>query len=88
MDGIPFYQPSTIVSQTSDSAVLSSSGQVSKVTAFYVHVVDTEGWTVVSKSITAHSGNLTIKKSGHGATISISPSGSGTVVSITTYPTP
>ena len=80
------YQPSTIRSQTSDSAVLTSPDSVTKVSDYYVSVVDTGGWTTVSKSITAYSGNLTIKKSGQGATISVAPSGSGSVISISTYP--
>jgi hypothetical protein len=50
-------------------------------------VVDRDGWTTVSKSITPHNGNLTIKKSGQGATISVAPSGSGSAITISTYPT-
>ncbi len=86
--GIPFYQPSSTVSQTGSSAVLTSPDPVTKVTAYYVNVADTGGWTTVSRSITSYSGNLTIKKPGQGATISVAPSGAGSVISISTYPAP
>lgn len=85
--GIPFYQPSHVVHRTARSALLTSPDSLAKVIAFYVNEVDTGGWTTVSNSITAYSGNLTIKKAGQGAAISISPSGSGSRVSISAYPT-
>jgi hypothetical protein len=85
--GIPFYQPSTIRGQTSTTVVLNSPDPVTKVSDYYVNVVNSGGWTTVSKSITPYSGNLTIKKSGQGATISVAPSGSGSVITISTYPT-
>lgn len=85
--GIPFYQPSHVVSHTGRSALLTSPDSVTKVSDYYVKVVDTHGWTTVSKSITRYNGNLTIKKPGHGATISASPSGSGSRISISAYPT-
>jgi hypothetical protein len=86
--GIPFYQPSSVHSQTSSSATLSSPDPVTKVSDYYVNVVHTGGWTTVTKSLTSHSGNLTIKRSGQGATISVAPSGSGTFITINTYPAP
>jgi len=85
--GIPFYQPSTVHSKTDTSATLTSPDPVTKVSDYYVKVLDTDGWMTVSKSITPHSGNLTVKKSGQGATISVAPSGSGSLISISTYPT-
>lgn len=84
--GIPFYQPASIVSEGGGSALLASPDPVTKVSDYYIRVVDAGGWTTVSKSITSWSGNLTIKKSGQGATISVSQSGSGSVISISTYP--
>ncbi|MBO0875400.1 MAG: hypothetical protein J2P19_18625 [Pseudonocardia sp.] len=84
--GIPFYQPSTVRSQTEATVVLSSPDPVTKVSDYYVNMVNSGGWTTVAKSITLYSGNLTIKKSGQGATISVAPSGSGSVITISTYP--
>jgi hypothetical protein len=85
--GITFYRPSTVVSHSGDSAVLNSPDPVTKVTDYYVNLVNTGGWTVVSKSVTPDNGNLVIKKAGQGATIDISPSGTGSVITISTYPT-
>jgi len=85
--GIPFYQPSTVRSNTGTSATLTSPDPVTKVNDYYVGVVDAHGWDTVSKSTSAYHGNLTIKKSGQGATISVAPSGSGSLISISTYPT-
>jgi hypothetical protein len=87
LKGVPFYQPSTVHSQTDSSATLSSPDPVTKVSNYYVNVVNSGGWTIVSKSLTEHSGNLTIKRSGQGATISVAPSGSGSLISISAYPT-
>ncbi len=84
--GIPFYEPSTVRSQTASAATLTSPDSVTKVSDYYVNVADTRGWTTVSKSLTPHSGNLTIKKSGQGATISVAPTGSGSLITISTYP--
>jgi len=85
--GIPFYQPSHVVNHTSRSALLTSPDSVTTVSDYYVKVVERDGWTTVSKSITHYSGNLTIKKSGEGASISVAPSGSGSRISIAAYPT-
>jgi hypothetical protein len=87
LKGVPFYRPSTVHSKTTASAELSSPDSVTKVSNFYVSVVERDGWTTVSKSVTPHSGNLTIKKSGQGATISVAPSGSGSLINISAYPT-
>jgi hypothetical protein len=84
---IPFYQPSTVHSQTEASATLTSPDPVTKVSDYYVSMANTGGWTIVSKSITSHSGNLTLKRSGQGATIAVAPSGSGSLISINAYPT-
>jgi hypothetical protein len=85
--GVPFYHPATVRSHTGASATLTSPDPVTKVTDYYVSVVNAGGWTRVSKSITPYSGHLTIKKSGQGATISVAPSGSGSVINISAYPT-
>lgn len=85
---IPIYQPSTLVSQATGSTVLSSTDSVGKVSDFYLAAVDKGGWQIVSKSVTAYSASLTVKRSGRGASISIATSGPGTVISISTYPSP
>lgn len=88
ISGIPFYQPSTVITQTGNAVVLKSPDPVTKVTAFYVNAIEKGGWNSVSKTITNYNGNLTVRRPGHGASISISPSGSSSLISISTYPTP
>ena len=85
--GVPLYTPSTVHSKTDTTATLTSPDPVTKVSNFYVGVINRDGWTTVSKSLTQVSGNLTIKKAGQGATISVAPSGSGSLVHISAYPT-
>jgi hypothetical protein len=87
VNGVPLYQPSTTRTRTASSATLTSPDSVTKVSDYYVGVVHKDGWTTVSKSMTAYHGHLTIKKSGLGATISVAPSGSGSLITISTYPT-
>jgi hypothetical protein len=86
--GLPNYQPSTVVSESTGSTVLRTPDPIDKVTAYYVNLVDTGGWQTVSRSITSRSASLVVKKSHQGASISISPGpGSQTLISISTYPT-
>jgi hypothetical protein len=87
VQGVPFYQPSTVRSHVGDSATLTSPDSVTKVSDFYVNVADKAGWTIQSKSVSPFNGNLTIKKSDRGATISVAPSGAGSLITISTYRT-
>lgn len=87
-DGIPAYQPSTLVSRAIGSAVLTTSDPIEQVSTFYLDFVDREGWQTVSESVTPYSTSLTIRKPGKGASISVSSGGDGTLVSISTYPSP
>ena len=87
VEGIPYYQPSTLVSQSTGSTILGTQDPISKVAAFYSHVVDTGGWTVVSRAVTQNGASFTIKKSGKGASIAVGR-GTGrwrTAISISTY---
>jgi hypothetical protein len=86
VQGVPIYHPSTVRSKTDTTATLTSPDSVTKVTDYYVSVINSGGWDTVAKSVTQFSGNLTVKKSGTGAHISVAPSGSGSLVSISTYP--
>ncbi|WML64865.1 hypothetical protein [Rhodococcus sp. AH-ZY2] len=86
--GIPAYQPSTLVSRSIGSTVLTTSDPIEQVGAFYLDFVDREGWQTVSESVTPYSTSLTIRKTGEGASISVSSGGDGTLISISTYPSP
>lgn len=87
VEGIPYYQPSTLVSQSTGSTILGTQDPISEVAAFYSHVVDTGGWTVVSRAVTPDGASFTIKKSGKGASIAVGPGTAGwrTGISISTY---
>ncbi|OOL31337.1 hypothetical protein GQ85_14300 [Rhodococcus rhodochrous] len=87
-DGIPAYQPSTLVSRAIGSTVLTTSDPIEQVSTFYLDFVDREGWQTISESVTPYSTSLTIRKPGEGASISVSSGGDGTLVSISTYPSP
>lgn len=84
--GIPFYQPSHVVSHAEQTALLSSPDSVSKVNGFYVSELNRGGWTTLNKSTSSYHGSFTIRKSTQGANLSIYPSGSGSRISISTYP--
>lgn len=87
VEGIPYYQPSTLVSQSTGSTILGTQDPIRKVAAFYSHVVDTGGWTVVSRAVTQNGASFTIKKSGEGASIAVGRGTAGwrTGISISTY---
>lgn len=87
--GIPKYQPSTVVTETVGSTVLTTPDSVEQVEKFYADFINRDGWQTVSHASTGSSANFTIKKSGKGANISIaSTGGSETTVSLSTYPSP
>lgn len=87
--GIPKYQPSTVVTETVGSTVLTTPDSVEQVERFYADFIKENGWQTVSHAGTGPTANFTIKKSGQGANISISAlDGSETTISISTYPSP
>jgi hypothetical protein len=87
VDGIPYYQPSTLVSQSTGSIVLGTKDSIREVAAFYADVVDTGDWTVVSRAVAPDGAAFTIKKSGKGASIAVGSGIGGwpTAISISTY---
>lgn len=86
--GVPVYQPSTVVSRAPGSTVLTTTDPVGKVSDFYVDAVERGGWQTISKNVTPDSTSITVSKPGRGASISVAKSGSGTVISISGYPSP
>jgi hypothetical protein len=82
--GVARYQPSTIVTQSPSYTLLHTSDGVTRVSDFYAKQFS-HGWTVVNKTLTAHSGSFTVRKSGHGANVVIAPMPSGASISISTY---
>lgn len=88
--GIPYYQPSTLINESTGSTVLVTRDPISKVSAFYAAVVEQGGWNVISKTITSAGSSFTIKKSGTGASIAVGPGMAGwtTGIAISTYSSP
>jgi hypothetical protein len=51
-EGVPTYQPSSVVSQAPHSLVISTPDSLSKVSAYYSSTFGGGGWTIVSKTVT------------------------------------
>ena len=83
---IPDYRPSTVVSRSASSTVLTSPDSVGKIGAFYRDALAQGGWQVTSSSTSAYHASFTVHRSGEGASISVYPRGSGSGISISTYP--
>jgi hypothetical protein len=83
---LPEYQPSSVVSKTSTSTVLSSSASVTKIGAFYAHALAKGGWQVTSSSAGSYHASFTAHRTGEGASISVYPRSGGSGISISTYP--
>jgi hypothetical protein len=84
-DGVPTYEPSTVVSRAPHSLILSSPESVSKVSAYYSLAFSGNGWAIVSKTVTPYSGSFTVSKNGGGASVVVSPKGSGTTIAISSH---
>jgi hypothetical protein len=85
---VPAYEPSTVVSRSARSLVLSSTDPVAKVGSFYATKLAGGGWVVVSKVVTPTSANFTVKKNGQGASVAVAPKAGGSSISISSYPIP
>lgn len=83
---VPNYEPSTVVSKSAVSAVLTSPDPVSKIGAFYQSALAKGGWHVRSSSSSAYSANSNADLGTQGVTISVYPRGSGSGISISTHP--
>jgi hypothetical protein len=88
IDGVPAYEPSTVVSHGAHSLVLTSTDSTGTVGAFYAAKLSGDGWVTVSKTVDPTHANFTVKKNGQGATVAVAPAGSGSSISISTYPAP
>ena len=71
LDGVPAYEPSSVVSRAPRSLVLMSTDSVAKVGSFYVREFSGGGWQTVSKVLLPASASFTVKKNGTGATVSV-----------------
>lgn len=88
LDGVPAYEPSSVVSHGAHSLVLTSKDSTGQVGAFYAAKLSGDGWVTVSKTVDPTHANFTVKKNGQGASIAVAPAGSGSSISISSYPLP
>jgi hypothetical protein len=82
---LPDYQPSTVVSTSEYSTVLTSPDQVSKIGTFYRKALDTGGWHVASSSMGPYHASFTAYRGHEGASISVYLRWGGSGISISTY---
>jgi hypothetical protein len=83
---LPDYQPSTLVSKSASSTVLTSPDAVGKISAFYKDALARGGWHVTSFSMSAYHASFTASRSSEGASISVYSRGNGSGISISTHP--
>jgi hypothetical protein len=83
---LPDYQPSTVVSSSASSTVLTSPDSVQKIGAFYSGALAKGGWHVTSSSTGPYHASFTADRSGEGASISVYPRAGGSGISISTHP--
>jgi len=82
---LPDYQPSTVVSRSEYSTVLTSPDRVSKIGTFYQNALATGGWQVASNSMGPYHASFTAYRGHEGASISVYSRWGGSGISISTY---
>jgi plastocyanin domain-containing protein len=83
---LPDYQPSTVVSKSEYSTVLTSPDSVGKVGEFYRKALAAGGWHVTSSSMSAYQASFSANRSNEGVNVSVYSRGSGSGISISTHP--
>jgi hypothetical protein len=83
---LPDYDPSTVVSKSAYSTVLTSPDPVSRVGEFYRNALATGGWHVTSSSLSAYHASFTAYRSNEGVSVSVYSAGHGSGISISTHP--
>jgi predicted cupin superfamily sugar epimerase len=81
-DGVPAYQPSTIVSEGPGSLRIISDESVTQVGAYYASTFSSEGWVLVSKTVTPGGASFTLHENGQEVTVAVYPTASGSGVLI------
>jgi hypothetical protein len=83
---LPDYKPSTVVSKTAGSTILTSPDDVSKISAFYHDALAKGGWQTMSSSTGPDHASFTARRPGQGVSVSVYPRGSGAGISVTVHP--
>ncbi len=87
-DGVPAYQPSTVVSEGPTSLRIISPESVPQVSAYYASTFTGEGWVLVSKSVALVGAGFTVHQNGQEVTVAVYPTASGSGVLISSYRRP
>ena len=82
---LPDYQPSSVVSRSEFSTVLTSPDRMSKIGTFYQNALATGGWHVASSSMGPLHESFTAYRGHEGASISVYVRWGGSGISISTY---
>jgi hypothetical protein len=80
------YQPSSVVSRSAYSIVLTSPDPVSKIGEFYRNALAVGGWHVTSSSQSAYHASFVAYRDNQGVSVSVYSRGSGSGISISTHP--
>jgi hypothetical protein len=83
---LPDYQPSTVVSKSADSTVLTSPDSVNRIGEFYRSALTAGGWHVTASSMSAYHASFAAYRSNEGINVSVYSRGSGSGISISTHP--
>jgi hypothetical protein len=83
---LPAYQPSSVLSSSPSSTVLSSPGSVTKIGEFYKDALAKDGWQVRSAVTGTYSASFTAIRGSEGVSISVYPRGGGSGISVSTHP--
>jgi hypothetical protein len=81
-DGVPAYQPSTVVSQWPGSLRIISADSVTQVGAYYASTLSSGSWVIVSKTVTPDGASFTVHEHEQEATVAVYPTSSGSGVLI------
>jgi len=82
-DGVPVYQPSTVIERLPGQLKIISADSVTRVGAYYASTLTGGGWVIVSKTVTPHGASFTVHANEQVVTVGVYPTtnGSGVLIS-------
>jgi hypothetical protein len=83
-DGVPVYQPSTVIDQLPGQLRIISADSVTKVGAYYASTLTGGGWVVVSKTVTPYGASFTVHANEQVVIVGVYPTTNGSGVLIST----
>jgi hypothetical protein len=83
---LPDYRPSTVVSESGTTMVLTSPDSVAKIGEFYKSALASGGWDTTSSSLGPFHASFTAHRAHEGVSISVYPRSGGSGISVSRYP--